>query len=187
MSTGAGNLSRHRFFAEFTVPQVDERGGVLISPAAQKARAVANLGFTATIAQINAVGTGTVAPVATGDVTSYAVLAADSGKTFIIPDLTANCTFTLPAAAAGLNFHFIGKASAADAQNWIFTSPAPFLKGGVTWSAAAANAGVFGNGSSHLTLTVVTPSGGTFVDFYYDGTNWIVNGQIMSATTPAFS
>jgi hypothetical protein len=146
-----------------------------------------NLGFTATAAQINAAAAGTVAPVLVPDAATYAVLAADSGKIHILPDFTATCTITLPAAAAGLNFHFLGKASAADAQNWVFTSPAPFQKGAVTWHSAAANAAVFANGTSHVTMTVVTPSGGSFVDFYYDGTNWIVNGQIMSATTPAFS
>lgn len=145
--------------------------------------------ITATAAQINAVAAGTLnaAFVSVPDAATYTVLAADSGKTHILPDFTASCTLTLPAAASGLRYHFIGKASAADAQNWVFTSPAPFLKGGVTWSAAAANAAVFGNGTTHVTMTVVTPSGGTFVTVYYDGTNWIVNGQIMSVTTPAFS
>ena len=34
---------------------------------------------------------------------------------------------------------------------------------------------------------VVTPGAGTYLYRICDGTNWIVNGQVFSATVPAFS
>lgn len=151
------------------------------------------IGITATAAQLNAAAAGTRGVVSVTDAATYTVLAADSGKTHILPDLTASCTLTLPAAAAGLEYNFIGKAVAADAQNWVFTSPAPFLKGGVVWADLNAGAAsdeigaVYPNGSSHVTLTVVTPAGGTYVSLVCDGTNWIVNGNVVSDTTPSFA
>jgi hypothetical protein len=150
---------------------------------------------TATAAQINAVGTGTLSPVLVTDAASYTVLAADSGKLHILPDFTASCTLTLPTGAAGLYFPFRGKAIAADAQNWVFTAPAgKFLLGGVAFAdndagagADEIHAGVYPNGSSHITLTIVTPAAGTWIDIFWDGTTYIVNGWVNSPTVPAFS
>lgn len=145
--------------------------------------------ITATAAQINAAGTGNLGIVAVADASTYTVLAANSGKIHILPNFTASCTLTLPTAATGLNYTFIGKAVAADAQDWVFTAITPsFLLGGVMFAdtddPADTIAAVFPNGSSHLTLTVVTPSGGTVIRLTCDGTNWIVNGQVCSATVP---
>ena len=52
---------------------------------------------------------------------------------------------------------------------------------------AALSAGIWSNGSTNDFLTVVTPGAGTRVHVICDGTNWIVNGQVFSATVPAFS
>jgi hypothetical protein len=152
-------------------------------------------GITATAALINAVAAGTRATVTVTDAASYTVLAADSGKVHICPDFTASCTMTLPAVADGLRYRFVGKGVAADAQNWVFTAPASaFLKGGVAFAdndagagADEIHAGLYPNGSSNLTLTVVTPAAGTYIEFVCDGTNYIVNGWVNSATVPAFS
>ena len=150
-------------------------------------------GVTATAAEINARAAAASRFVAVTDAASYSVLAADSGKIHLMPDFTASCTLTFPTAATGLEYKFISKAVAADAQNWVFTSPAPFLKGGVVWADLNAGAAsdeigaVYPNGSSHVTLTVTTPAGGTELYFIYDGTNWIVNGTVVSDSTPAFS
>jgi hypothetical protein len=47
---------------------------------------------------------------------------------------------------------------------------------------------VYPNGSSHITLTVVTPAiAGTYVEIEWDGTRYVLNGMIYSATVPAFS
>lgn len=187
-----GALSRHNHFSEFGTPIYGPTGW--LSAAQRKALCLTALGLTATAAQINAVGTGVLAPVLVTDAAAYSVLAADSGKLHILPDFTASCTFTLPTGAAGLCFEFVSNAILADAQNWVFTSPAGvFYRGGVVFLDNDAGAGadeitsVFPNGSSHVTLTIVTPNAGTRILVFWDGTRYVVNGVVHSATTPAFS
>ena len=154
------------------------------------------LGITATAAEINAAADAGSRFVNVTDAATYAVLAADSGKIHIMPNFTASCTLTLPTAAAGLEYIFIGKAVAADAQDWIIKSPSAtnYFVGGVSFADTDAgdaadeiHAGVWSNGSSNDFLTVVTPGAGTRIHVICDGTNWIVNGQVFSATVPAFS
>lgn len=126
------------------------------------------------------------------DAATYTVLAADSGKTHILPNFTATCTLTLPTAAAGLEYTFIAKAVATDAQNWIFAAGVPYL-GGVQFEdtdepGSGGNlTSVFPNGSSNDNMTIVTPSAGTIIYLVCDGTNWIVNGIVYSATVPTFA
>lgn len=154
------------------------------------------LGITATAAEINARSAAASRYVNVTDAATYAVLAADSGKIHIMPNFTASCTLTLPTAAAGLEYIFIGKAVAADAQDWIIKSPSAtnYFIGGVSFADTDAgagadeiHAGIWSNGSTNDFLTVVTPGAGTRVHVICDGTNWIVNGQVFSATVPAFS
>jgi hypothetical protein len=154
------------------------------------------LGITATSAEINARSAAASRYVNVTDAASYSVLAADSGKIHIMPNFTADCTLTLPTAAAGLEYIFIGKAVAADAQNWIIKSPSAtnYFVGGVSFADTDAgagadeiHAGIWSNGSTNDFLTVVTPGAGTRIHVICDGTNWIVNGQVFSATVPAFS
>jgi len=153
-------------------------------------------GVTASAAQINAVATPASRFVNVTDAATYTVLAADSGKIHIMPDFTSSCTLTLPAVAAGLEYIFIGKAVAADAQNWIIKSPSAtnYFIGGVSFADTDAgagadeiHAGVWSNGSTNDFLNVVTPGAGTRIHVICDGTNWIVNGQVFSATVPSFS
>jgi len=154
------------------------------------------LGITATAAEINVRAAAASRYVNVTDAATYSVLAADSGKIHIMPNFTATCTLTLPTAAAGLEYIFIGKAVAADAQDWIIKSPSAtnYFIGGVSFADTDAgagadeiHAGVWSNGSSNDFLTVVTPGAGTRIHVICDGTNWIVNGQVFSATVPAFS
>jgi hypothetical protein len=153
-------------------------------------------GITATAAEINARATAASRFVNVTDAATYTVLAADSGKIHIMPDFTASCTLTLPTAAAGLEYTFIGKAVAADAQNWIIKSPSAtnYFIGGVSFADTDAgagadeiHAGIWSNGSTNDFLTIVTPGAGTRIHVICDGTNWIANGQVFSATVPAFS
>lgn len=154
------------------------------------------MGVTATAAEINAAADAGSRFVNVTDAATYTVLAADSGKIHIMPDFTASCTLTLPAVASGLEYIFIGKAVAADAQNWIIKSPSAtnYFIGGVSFADTDAgagadeiHAGIWSNGSTNDFLTVVTPGAGTRIHVICDGTNWIVNGQVFSATVPAFS
>lgn len=153
-------------------------------------------GVTATAAEINARAAAASRYVNVTDAASYTVLAADSGKIHIMPNFTASCTLALPTAAAGLEYTFIGKAVAADAQNWIIQSASAtnYFLGGVSFADTDAgagadeiHAGIWSNGSTNDFLTVVTPGAGTRIHMICDGTNWIVNGQVFSATVPAFS
>ena len=134
-------------------------------------------------------------PVAVADDSTYSFLAKNSGKLHLIPDLTADCTFTLPAAKNGLCFELMYVGTAADAQDWIINaaSTSEVFKGGVTHlDADAGSAGdevvpVYSDGSSHDTLTVLTPEVGTIVKMVSDGTYWYLNGVVVSATAPTLA
>lgn len=138
-------------------------------------------------------GIGGASAVFVPDATTYAVLAANTGRTHVMPNFTGNCTLTLPAAQNGLDFEFIGSAGAADAQSWIITSPAPLLKGGVLGMDTDAGAGsdelipVYANGSSHVKITIATPDAGCRVRFHCDGTSWFISGVVSSAAAPVFA
>lgn len=132
------------------------------------------------------------APVFVADATPYTVLAANSGKLHVILEQTASITLNLPTIAAGLSYKFIMGGVATEVQNWVIVATTPsFYNGGVVWldsdNAGDNVAPVYGNGSSHLTLTVVTPEAGTAIEIYSNGTEWFVHGTVNSATTPAFS
>jgi hypothetical protein len=151
---------------------------------------------TATAAELNAAADVSGKRIAVANATSYVVLAANSGKTHVLPDFTSTCTFALPTPADGLEYTFIGKAVAADAQNWVFNtgSDTNFFLGGVAFADTDAgagadeiHAGVWPDGNSNSKLTVVTPGAGTRIHMICDGTNWILNGQVFSATVPSFA
>lgn len=152
-------------------------------------------GITATAAAINAAAAGNLGSVQVPDGTPYTALAANSGKVHIIADQTANLTVNLPAPTDGLNFPFRLKAVAAEAQNYLFVAPAgAFIQGGLSFADNDAGAGadeihsgIYGNGSSHLTVTLVTPAAGTYINFYGDGTKWTVQGWINSPTVPTIT
>lgn len=153
-------------------------------------------GVTATAAEINARCAAASRFINVTDAASYSVLAANSGKIHIVPGLTATCTMTLPTAAAGLEYTFISKAVAADAQDWKIQSASAtnFFLGGVSFADTDAgagadeiHAGIWSNGSTNDFLNIVTPGAGTRIHVICDGTNWIVNGHVFSATVPAFA
>lgn len=135
------------------------------------------------------------APVAIPDATPYTVLLANSGKPHKILEQTASITLNLPAVTtAGQKFKFEMGGVATEAQNWVFVAAAgAFLTGGVLWGdlnagAASDELGVlYCNGSSHLTLTYVTPAAGSWVEFISNGTIWYVNGQVISDSTPTIA
>lgn len=143
---------------------------------------------------LTASGAVVQAPVFVPDATPYTVLAADSGKPHIILEQTGNITLNLPVIAAGLSYKFFMGGVATEAQNWIIVATTPsFYNGGVLWGDLNGGAGadelgvVYGNGSSHLTLTVTTPAAGTVIEIYSNGTEWFVHGNVISDSTPAFS
>ncbi|MCR4304754.1 MAG: hypothetical protein NUV63_11120 [Gallionella sp.] len=131
------------------------------------------------------------APVFVADATPYAVLAANSGKLHIILEQTNTITLNLPVIAAGLSYKFVMGGVATEAQNWVIVATTPsFYNGGVTWddsNAVASPVPVYGNGTSHLTLTATTPEAGTEIEIYSNGTEWFVHGAVFSTATPAFT
>lgn len=132
-------------------------------------------------------------PVSVPDATTYTVKAADSGLVHWMPNLTGNCTITLPAPKAGLWFEFAYAGAAADAQNWIITtgSDTNYFKGGlvhVDTDTDAANPVVRSDGNSNSKLTVITPDVGTQVRIgSADGVTWNLNGMAVSATIPTLA
>ena len=140
---------------------------------------------------LTASGAVVQAPVFVADATPYTVLAADSGKLHIILEQTNSITLNLPTIAAGLSYKFVMGGVATEAQNWVIVATTPsFYNGGVTWddsNAVASPVPVYGNGTSHLTLTATTPEAGTEIGIYSNGTEWFVHGAVFSTATPAFT
>lgn len=130
-----------------------------------------------------------VAPISVADATTYTVLAEDSGRVHVLPNLTADITITLPTAAAGLAYEFIYGGVAADAQDWVIdtASAAAFYLGGLLYVDDNPTAdSVAGNGSSNAVVNVLTPEPGTRVRVDCDGTNWILSGVVASENAPTF-
>lgn len=153
------------------------------------------MGITATAAELNAAADNSARLISIPDAATYTVLAANSGKPHVLPDLTADITIDLPTPASGLEFEFYYKGVAADAQDWIFDtgSNTNYFVGGLVHLDTDANAAgdevvpIAGDGNSNSKLTVLTPDVGTRVKFISDGTLWIVSGYAVSATVPAFA
>lgn len=145
-----------------------------------------NSGSTTTLS-----GAVVQAPVFVADATPYTVLAADSGKLHIILEQTSSITLNLPVIAAGLSYKFVMGGVATEAQNWVIVATTPsFYNGGIAWTdtnAVASPVPVYGNGTSHLTLTVNIPGAGTVIEIYSNGTEWFVHGNVISDSTPAFT
>jgi hypothetical protein len=121
---------------------------------------------------------------------NYTVLAANSGKIHHVANVTADRTFTLPTAAAGLYYEFWSTMEAADGHDWVIDtgSDTNFYKGGLLWTVAAGDGTiVVGDGDSNSILGIRLPSASTIVKMYCDGTNWFLNGHVFSATTPDFA
>ena len=122
------------------------------------------------------------------DAATYAVSANDSGKVHIMPDLTADCTITLPTEAQGLSYEFWYGGTAADAQDWIIktTGNSNYMIGGLvghdTDNAGDDTAVIDSDNNSNSQLTIYTPIAGTKVELVCDGVVWYVNGHVISAT-----
>lgn len=129
------------------------------------------------------------------DAATYTVDADNSGLTHWMPNLTADCTITLPTPRAGLWFEFAYKGVAADAQDWNFTTGSDtnyFVGGVVHMDTDAGSAGdeivpVHPDGNSNSKFNVLVPDAGTRVRFECDGTLWYVDGMVVGATAPTFA
>lgn len=137
----------------------------------------------------------TTSAVTVADGAAYTVLAANSGKLHLIANQGQDATLTLPTAAAGLQYEFWHTMVAADGHDWIFDtgSDTNFFLGGLIFAdsdvggAASEVITSAGDGDSNSKLQVNLPSTGTWIKMYCDGTNWYINGIVLSTTAPAFS
>jgi diaminopimelate epimerase len=123
------------------------------------------------------------------------ILAANSGKPHLVANVSADRTFTLPAAAVGLDYEFIATVGAADGHDWIIStgSDTNYFVGAIVHLDTDANdAGdeivvVAPDGNSNSKLQINLPQGSTRVRLICDGTLWCVEGQAVSVTAPAFA
>lgn len=123
------------------------------------------------------------------------LIAADSGKPLLVANVSADRTFTLPAAAAGLDFEFIATVGAADGHDWIIStgSDTNYFVGGIVHldtdaqDAADEVVVVAPDGNSNSKLQINLPEGGTVVRVICDGTLWTVSGFAVSTTAPTFA
>ena len=122
------------------------------------------------------------------DAAALNISADNSGKIHVIPDLTADCTFTLPSEEVGLSFEFWYGGTAADAHDWIIktTGNSNYMVGGLVghdWEDGGDDTAVIdSDNDSNSQLSVFTPIAGTCVKLVCDGTLWYVNGTVVSAT-----
>ena len=152
-------------------------------------------GITSTAAEINAAADVSARLVDIGDNTTYTVLAANSGKPHVLPDLTADITITMPAVASGLEYTFLYYGIAADAHDWIIDTGADanFYLGGLAHLDTDAGSGgdevvpVPPDGNSNSKLSVLVPDVGTRVTLLCDGTSWILSGYVVGATAPTYA
>ena len=119
----------------------------------------------------------------------------NSGKIHYIDNVSADRTFTLPTAAAGLRYEFWSTVAAADGHDWIIVaaSAADFLIGGILFvdsDIAGSSSEVIlsaPNNTDDHTIQVNLPSVGTWLKFYCDGTNWFISGMVFSTTAPTYT
>lgn len=130
-------------------------------------------------------------PVSVPDAATYTVKSQNSGLVHYMPDLTADCTITLPAPKAGLWFEFAYAGVAADAQDWNFTtgSNTNYFLGGLLYVDDAPAADSIGpDGNSNSKMNVLVPEPGTRIRIEsHNGINWVVSGVVAAASAPTFA
>ena len=132
-------------------------------------------------------------------ITATATLTAEqSGEKLIVGPLAAglagDIVLTLPTAEDGLMYQFLYVGGAADAQDFQINtgSDTNFFIGGLNFFDTAddtENEAVptFGDNNSNSKLNILTPSAGTNVECFCDGTNWFLFGEVVGATAPTFA
>ena len=142
---------------------------------------------TGAITEIITIGDG---PVALGDEAKTLTNATHSGRTLVVPAITANRTITLPAPVAGSHFKFIYGGAAEEAENLIIITPGNsnyFIGGIVHTDSNADNVSVYSDGNSNSTLTL-TDFGCFEVNILAkDSTNWLIWGYAEGEDVPAFA
>ena len=142
----------------------------------------------ATTGAITEVATLGGAPVALGDEDKTLNNADHSGRTLVVPALTANRTLTLPDPVAGANVKFIYGGAAEETENLIIVTPGNtnFFIGGVL-HITGTSASIYADGNSNSKLTL-TDFGLMEINIEAkDGTNYYIWGYQQGADAPAFA
>ena len=105
---------------------------------------------------------------------------ADSGKTFLLDAIGE--AITLPTALAGLKYKFICQATTAT-SDWTITAPTSTIYG----SAQVAGAVVAASAENTVTLVIAKFLPGDWVSLESDGTNWYVEGSVVTALGVTFT
>ncbi len=150
-------------------------------------KTVSKAASTGTITEVITLGDG---PVTLGDENKTLTTATHSGRTLVVPAITANRTITLPSPVAGAHFKFIYGGAAEEAENLIIDTGADanyFIGGIVHADSNADNVSVYSDGNSNSTLTL-TDFGCFEVNILAkDSTNWLIWGYAEGADVPAFA
>ena len=130
------------------------------------------------------------APVALGDEDKTLDAATHSGRTLVVPAVTANRTITLPAPVAGQTYKLIYGGAAEETENLIIVTPGNsnfFLGGVVHMDSDADNVSVYSDGNSNSKLTL-TDFGIFEINIVAkDSTNYYIWGYQEGADAPAFA
>ena len=106
--------------------------------------------------------------------------ASDSGKTILLDAVGED--ITLPAVTSGLNYKFMCTATTAT-SNWTITAAAAVIQG----SAQVAGAVVAAANETVITLVVAKFLKGDWITLESDGTNWYVEGSVVTALGCTFA
>ena len=148
---------------------------------------IANVAVSASAAEINSATDVSARHVDVGDVDTYVVLVADSGKTHTVPQVTGDIAITLPAAAAGLEYTFRSVALSAEGDDWVITATNYFVGGLAQVDTDGSAAATHASGTTTNTCTVVAPLAGTTINMICDGTDWLISGFILAVAVPTFT
>ena len=130
------------------------------------------------------------APVALGDEDKTLTNATHSGRTLVIPAITANRTITLPSPIGGSHFKFVYGGAAEETENLIIVTPgnSNFFLGGVAHlDSDADNVSVYSDGNSNSKLTLTDFGVFEINILAKDSTNYYIWGYAEGADAPAFA
>jgi hypothetical protein len=121
--------------------------------------------------------------------------AANQGRLNVVPDLTADSTYTIPTpAAAGEWYKFIYGGAAADAHDFIIslgTSNAVYFKGGVMWvnqnDTSDDGTSIWSDGDSNELLTITAPESFEINLLSTSATVFYLWGWVGAVATPAIA
>lgn len=106
--------------------------------------------------------------------------AADSGYTFLLDAVGE--AITLPSPTTGVNFKFLCTVTTAT-SDWTIVSSTDVIYG----SAQVAGAVVAASAENTITLVVAKFLPGDWVSLVSDGTNWYVEGSVVTAAGCTFT